>query len=306
MRQNFAKPAPLFLTGALSRHSAFQRRSIEYGPPFCPYAVSNLDAIEHAAGDLNQGPQVEHMIKDESDFVDYESQPDTGFLITHTESLPDAVKEPGENLGSEVGNDSEDFQVWFNSLPPSLPPQPFTSGPIMNPSGQLPTSSEHWRASQQPPYTYPERPKALTEPYPAGGRAAIIEVVKPELSRYDIISFHPSYDELAVPFVPMSLEIEPEDGTSMNNPIKDVNRPPSTSNVSPSLSPNAPALKPLEFNTETNSWPLPPLQSASRIFWDPIRDAFREQVRIEKLADTWDWINDLPNITEMLEPETRG
>ncbi|OAL67488.1 hypothetical protein A7C99_1352 [Trichophyton rubrum] len=58
------------------------------------------------------------------------------------------------------------------------------------------------------------------------------------------------------------------------------------------------------FNTATNSWPLPPIESVTRLFWDPIRDAFREQVQVEKMEDTENWLRGLPNVDEMLEPES--
>ncbi|EFQ98595.1 hypothetical protein MGYG_01619 [Nannizzia gypsea CBS 118893] len=84
---------------------------------------------------------------------------------------------------------------------------------------------------------------------------------------------------------------------------KDTRRPPSTSYVSHSISPKTLTLKPLQFNTATNSWPLPPIESVTRSFWDPIRDAFREQEQVEKMEDIENWLRELPNADELIEPQ---
>ncbi|GBF66103.1 hypothetical protein TMEN_8821 [Trichophyton mentagrophytes] len=99
-------------------------------------------------------------------------------------------------------------------------------------------------------------------------------------------------------------ELPAIEAISTNSPLNDTRQPPLTSPVSRSVSPNTLTLKPLQFNTATNSWPLPPIESVTRSFWDPIRDAFREQVQVEKMEDTENWLRGLPNIDQMLELES--
>ncbi|KAF3898577.1 hypothetical protein GTR04_1335 [Trichophyton interdigitale] len=99
-------------------------------------------------------------------------------------------------------------------------------------------------------------------------------------------------------------ELPAIEAISTKSPLNDTRQPPLTSPVSRSVSPNTLTLKPLQFNTATNSWPLPPIESVTRSFWDPIRDAFREQVQVEKMEDTENWLRGLPSIDQMLEPES--
>ncbi|KAK2882680.1 hypothetical protein FQN49_000112 [Arthroderma sp. PD_2] len=267
------------------------------------------DDIESASGDAKQCPQVEHAIKDaiECPVVDHRGQPGAGFPDTRTKSPPNTFLPSGEDWFNELNNPREYFQLWIDSLPAPLPPGPFTPGPIAGSSGQETVFPEDLGINQQPPYTYLDGPLATPnetcqlddEP------VAMFEqtpVKAEELSDQPMLVTS-SDEELAIPFALMGVEVKSEDGMSMNTPLKEINRSPSTSNIDRSISSYSLTLKPLQFNTTTSSWPLPPIQSATRSFWDPIRDALREQVRIEKMEDTNDWIKELPNDTEMLAPE---
>ncbi|KAM5443875.1 hypothetical protein MferCBS31731_001121 [Microsporum ferrugineum] len=260
---------------------------------------------------LDPDLQGEHASQDEagSATANQEMMFDTSFLEV------DSVKGE-EGWVGDINNPDEDFLLWLRSLPSPLSFSPFTPrsftaqgvGTVVS----VPPKDEE--ASQQLLHTpFDELSLSPTE-IDRMGDELIAQLDKTPITQDEreyllSLPINVTLDSLVdkEPTIPSTIrgdEVEPKDGMSMNIAIKDTRRPPSTSHVSRSTSPKSLTLKPLQFDSATNRWPLPPIQSVTHSFWDPIRDALREQVRIEKMEDTEDWIKQLPNATEMLEPET--
>ncbi|DAA76081.1 TPA_exp: Uncharacterized protein A8136_1118 [Trichophyton benhamiae CBS 112371] len=209
-----------------------------------------------------------------------------------------------------------ELQHWLR-VPPSLTP-----GPLSTPSASSaerqgspkPADDSQTLCSSAPPSTL--TPSEINR----RGQQIIMQILQTPVSQEEadylrsLPLFTPprssSGDQDFTLFPPAPAEGEEEEeelpakeAISTNSPLDDTRQPPSTSPVSRSVSPNTLTLKPLQFDTATNSWPLPPIESVTRSFWDPIRDALREQVQVEKMEDTESWLRGLPSVDEMLEPE---